>query len=166
MPDYIRLCCIMHSTALFIHTCIQQASFPGSQNNRLVHMSGMTDKYDIPVGDPCFGSQQTSNSNTKVTCPNNTCAVLHLYVLSELPMPMTCSIEADRHMGLTHIDEGQQYVTHPSRNQSRLWQEALYSNLFLLYHSTTTTHSTLSHSGVLYPPGTFSWGFCLITGEG
>ena len=125
MPDYIRLCCIMHSTALFIHMCIRQASFPGAKNDAVVHMSGMTDKCDCFR--PCFGSQPTSNSNTKITYTKKTCAVLHLHVLPELPMPMTGSIEADRHMGLTHSDEGQQYVTHPSTNQSRLWQEAWYS---------------------------------------
>lgn len=65
-------------------------------------MSGMTDKYDIPVGDPCFGSQQTSNSNTKVTCPKTHALCYNFYLLSDLSMPMTGSIEADRHMGVTH----------------------------------------------------------------
>ena len=39
------------STALSIHTCIQQASFPGTQNDGVVNMGGMSDKYDIPVAD-------------------------------------------------------------------------------------------------------------------
>ena len=37
------------STALFIHTCIQQASCPGAETDGVVHMSGMSDKYDINV---------------------------------------------------------------------------------------------------------------------
>ena len=39
-------------TALCIHTCIQQASFPGAENDGVEHMSGMTNEDDIPVGDP------------------------------------------------------------------------------------------------------------------
>ncbi len=41
-------------------------------------------------------------------------------MLSELPVPMTGSIEADRHMGVTHNDGGQQYVANPSRKHCAL----------------------------------------------
>lgn len=57
MPSDINLVNLMRNpvvdraaqTALFIHTCIQQASFSGAQNNGVVHTSGMTDKYDMTV---------------------------------------------------------------------------------------------------------------------
>ena len=74
-------------------------------------------------------------------------------------MPITGSIEADRHMGLTNRDEGQQYVTHPSRNQSRLWREPcvhvgfcciLSRNQLIQLYVTTEYCTHLEHSVGVY----------------
>ena len=83
-------------------------------------MSGMTDS---PVRDPVLAVSIPASATQKR--PKNIWDVLRFYVLSELPMPMTGSIETDRHMGVTHNDGVQQYVAHPSRKHSRIRQEAL-----------------------------------------
>ena len=155
MPDYIRLCCSMHSTALFkqqkkrlrllasiqwetqCYTELPRTALPclsiHAFNRRpalglrttewytwVVWVISMTSMFETLFWWSAYQQQQHTCNTPK---EHMRCTTLCMCCVSELAMPITGSIEADRHMGLTNRDEGQQYVTHPSRNQSRLWRE-------------------------------------------